>query len=71
MVAAVVIELARGQEKGRCSSQGDPLFARCARYETDWKPTVPPSRFYQLRRRLGKVVMDVTVGVKVLPCHSL
>jgi hypothetical protein len=38
MVAAVVIELARGQEKGRCSSQGDPLFARCAHYETDCPP---------------------------------
>jgi hypothetical protein len=33
MVAAMVVELAHGQEKDRCSLQADPLFARCAHHD--------------------------------------
>ena len=66
MVAAVVVELAHGQEKGGSSSQGGSSVreVRSPRNSDRYRLSL-----YQLRHRLGQVVMEVTLGVEVLHYH--
>jgi hypothetical protein len=63
-----------GSRVGSWPGKGSGQFTGripCSRGALTTKLTFPSSRFYQLRHRLGQVVMEVTVGVEVVPYHSL